>query len=171
MQSNMFIIATLLIGLVALIFVRIVAQSGTEASKQSGGLNIEGRRLALFWSLVVFGFVLTYTTLRPWPHDATTTEGSVAVTETGSQWSWEISKKELPAGTPIVFNVGSTDVNHGFGVYDASGVLLFQTQAMPGVVNRVRYTFANAGTYAILCMEYCGLSHHGMKDEIKVLSK
>ena len=171
MQSYVLIIATLLIGVVAIVFARIVAQSGTEVSSKSGGVDLESRRSALFWSLAVVGFVLTYATLRPWPHDASATEGSVTVAVTGSQWSWEISKKELPAGTPIIFNVASNDVNHGFGVYDASGTLLFQTQAMPGVINQVRYTFAKAGAYAVLCMEYCGLVHHDMKDELKVVSK
>ena len=65
--------------------------------------------------------------------------------------------------------VTSADVNHGFGIYDADLRLVAQTQAMPGYTNRLRHTFAAEGTYRVLCMEYCGLVHHNMITEIKVV--
>jgi cytochrome c oxidase subunit 2 len=92
----------------------------------------------------------------------------VSVTATGSQWSWEIAPQEVPVGRPVVFKVTSNDVNHGFGVYDPDGTMLFQTQAMPGYVNQVSYTFTKPGKYRVFCMEYCGLVHHDMLDEINV---
>jgi heme/copper-type cytochrome/quinol oxidase subunit 2 len=45
---------------------------------------------------------------------------------------------------PVEFQVTSADVNHGFGIYDRSGRLLAQTQAMPGITNRLVYTFSGA---------------------------
>jgi cytochrome c oxidase subunit 2 len=53
-------------------------------------------------------------------------------------------------------------------VYDPEGTMVFQTQAMPGYVNQVRYTFTKAGKYRVLCMEYCGLVHHDMISDIEV---
>lgn len=61
-----------------------------------------------------------------------------------------------------------SDVNHGFGICDAAGTLVAQTQAMPGYVNRLTHVFAVPGTYQVLCLEYCGLVHHNMIAEINV---
>jgi cytochrome c oxidase subunit II len=36
------------------------------------------------------------------------------------------------------------------------------------VVNRLVYTFARPGRYRVLCLEYCGLAHHGMNSEFEV---
>jgi cytochrome c oxidase subunit 2 len=107
-------------------------------------------------------------TLRPWPYDVSAAGDTVTVTATSSQWSWEIAPQEVPVGRPVVFKVTSNDVNQGFGVYDADGAMLFQTQAMPGYVNQVSYTFTKPGKYRVFCMEYCGLVHHDMLDEINV---
>ena len=75
----------------------------------------------------------------------------------------------IRAGIPVQFEVTSGDVNHGVGIYDADDHLLTQTQAMPGVTNRLVHTFAQPGRYRILCLEYCGLAHHGMIAEFDVV--
>ena len=95
----------------------------------------------------------------------------IEVHVTGGQWYWDIDKQEIPAGKTIIFNLHTKDVNHGFGVIDKSGRLLFQTQAMPGYINKVQYVFDQPGQYQILCLEFCGVSHHDMTDEIKVVAR
>jgi cytochrome c oxidase subunit 2 len=87
----------------------------------------------------------------------------------GYQWRWELSRTEVIAGQPVEFRITSADVNHGFGIYDTNLRLVAQTQAMPGYTNTLRHTFDAEGTYRILCMEYCGLAHHNMVTEIKVV--
>ncbi len=69
----------------------------------------------------------------------------------------------LPDNTPIVFDVTSRDVNHGFGIYDPRGRLIGQVQAMPNYVNHLAFEFHAAGHYTIRCMEYCGLGHAEMQ--------
>jgi cytochrome c oxidase subunit 2 len=152
---------------VAAIFWWVVRHSAANAQLGPSGL-VEGYRSGLFWALVVLGIVVAVATLRPWPYDVSAADDAVTVTATGSQWSWEIVPQEVPVGRPIIFKVTSSDVNHGFGVYDPEGTMLFQTQAMPGYVNQVRHTFTNAGKYRVLCMEYCGLVHHDMISDIEV---
>ena len=66
------------------------------------------------------------------------------------------------------FRVSSADINHGFALYDPEMRLVAQTQAMPGYTNTLNYTFDRAGTYKVLCLEYCGIAHHNMVSEIKV---
>jgi cytochrome c oxidase subunit 2 len=46
--------------------------------------------------------------------------------------------------------------------------MLAQIQAMPGFTNKVRHRFTEPGKYKILCMEYCGLAHHGMVADFDV---
>jgi cytochrome c oxidase subunit 2 len=40
---------------------------------------------------------------------------------------------------------------------------------MPGITNRLVYTFPRPGKYRVLCLEYCGLVHHGMSVEFDVI--
>jgi cytochrome c oxidase subunit II len=154
--------------IIAAAFWWVVRHSAAATSQSSSTSHVESYRSGLFWALVALGVVLTLVTLRPWPYDASAADDAVSVTATGSQWSWEIAPAQVPVGRPIIFKVTSNDVNHGFGVYDPDGAMLFQTQAMPGYVNQVRYTFAKPGKYRVLCMEYCGLVHHDMIAEIDV---
>jgi cytochrome c oxidase subunit 2 len=38
----------------------------------------------------------------------------------------------------------------------------------PGWVSTVSYTFRKAGTYLLVCNEYCGIAHQTMADSIVV---
>lgn len=77
------------------------------------------------------------------------------------QWAWQISAREVPAGVPVEFRVTARDVNHGLGIYDSSGRLLAQVQAMPRYTNHLIVALP-AGTYTLRCLEYCGVVHHAM---------
>ncbi len=74
----------------------------------------------------------------------------------------------IRAGIPVEFRVTSTDVNHGFGVYDPGGTLLFQGQVIPGRIQRLVHTFDDPGTYEVLCLEFCGAKHHEMVTTFEV---
>lgn len=75
---------------------------------------------------------------------------------------------DLPLNEPIEFRVTSTDVTHGFGIYNSKAELLIQTQAMPGYVNRLRWKFTEPGKYNILCLEFCGSGHAVMRSSFIV---
>jgi cytochrome c oxidase subunit 2 len=168
MQFYVLVMSLLLMALVAAVFWWVACKSAAQPPQASAAGNVERYRGGLFWGLTALGIVITVATLRPWPYNASAEGDAVTVTATGSQWYWEIKPQDVPVGRPVIFKVTSNDVNHGFGVYDAQGTILFQTQSMPGYVNEVRYTFTKPGTYRVLCMEYCGLVHHSMIDEIRV---
>ncbi|MHA2168304.1 MAG: hypothetical protein ACXAB7_00195 [Candidatus Kariarchaeaceae archaeon] len=68
----------------------------------------------------------------------------------------------LETGTTYVFELRTIDTTHGFGIYDPDGILLVQAQIVPDYTTRLVYNFDDAGTYKIICMEYCGIDHHGM---------
>ena len=86
----------------------------------------------------------------------------------GGQFYWIVDPPQLPANTPIRFDVTSKDVNHGFGVYDPHGHLVGSVQAMPGYHNKLDLTFHARGVYHVLCFEFCGLDHHLMQGSFTV---
>jgi cytochrome c oxidase subunit 2 len=86
----------------------------------------------------------------------------------GHQWTWDVSQTHLKVGEPVEFRVTASDVNHGFAIYAPDGRIVIQTQAMPGFTNKILYTFQTPGTYRIMCLEYCGVAHHGMTAELEV---
>ncbi len=75
---------------------------------------------------------------------------------------------ELPLNEPVEFQVTSSDVNHGFGIYNDKAELVIQVQAMPGYVNHLRWKFTEPGTYNVLCLEFCGSAHAFMRTSFTV---
>jgi len=71
---------------------------------------------------------------------------------------FEYSKKEieLKLGQPVVIEITSQDVPHGFSVPD------FKVRAdvvLPGKMTRVRFTPDRTGTFIYLCDIFCGTDH------------
>ncbi len=138
-------------------------------------------RFGYFMGLLVLLTAAFVLTLPKHPYGAmgAADQPDALVRVTGAMWAWRFEADSggpvradgtllrVPVGRSIEFRVAAEDASHGFGIYDDRGRLLAQTQAMPGYENRLRYTFRQAGTYDVLCMEYCGMMHHNMKAQIK----
>jgi cytochrome c oxidase subunit 2 len=75
---------------------------------------------------------------------------------------------EIAPDTLVEFRVTSLDATHGFAVYNPTGAIIAQTQAMPGYINRLSVRFDEPGSYAVLCLEFCGMAHHNMRSVILV---
>jgi cytochrome c oxidase subunit II len=95
------------------------------------------------------------------------TEGALHVPVVAQQYSFTI-RSPLPLRRPIVFDVESRDVNHGFGIYGPGGFVVSQVQAMPGYVNHLPVEFTVPGRYTIRCLEFCGIAHAAMQGEFEV---
>jgi cytochrome c oxidase subunit II len=120
----------------------------------------------LFLILAVsFGVALT---ALPYPW-AVRAEGALAVPVHASQFSFDMPD-QLPAHHLLDFEVTAADVNHDFGIYDPSGRLIAQVQAMPTYTNRLYLTFQTPGVYTIRCLEYCGIAHHVMQRTFTVVA-
>lgn len=103
---------------------------------------------------------------------ATAANSGIAVVDVdieAQSWNYEMSAQDFAVGTPIRFNAKSLDTVHGFAVYHPDGRVLFTMMLVPGVAtSSLIYTFKDPGTYKIRCLEYCGLAHHEMSDEIVI---
>jgi len=121
--------------------------------------------------LVIIMLVVSIYTLRELPFNKPShVEGSevISVDAEAFQFGFELEQNEFSVGDTVEFNVTTRDVTHGFGIYDPDMVIIGQTQAMPEYTNTFYVTFEKPGTYQVLCLEYCGLAHHLMMDEIIV---
>lgn len=162
MQMTILIVTLVGMLVIAAIFLKAVSAGATAADGDTPPRDTDRLRSRLISALLVGGVIVTVASLWQWPHSVSASSEPVTVNVTGGQWYWEIDKETLPAGTPIIFNVHTKDVNHGMGIYNAAGRLVVQIQGMPGYVNRVRHVFDTPGAYRVLCMEFCGLAHHDM---------
>ncbi|HEY7758525.1 MAG TPA: hypothetical protein VIA64_03825 [Burkholderiales bacterium] len=165
-------VTVVLVVLVALAFLFVARRASERSDYEPIKSKASRTRGIVFWALVLVSAAVIAVSLAHLPY-AARAGGSDAVEvirAAGHQWRWELSKTEVVAGKPVEFHVTGADVNHGFGIYDPQLRLVAQTQAMPGYTNVLRHTFAQPGTYRILCLEYCGLAHHAMMSELTVLA-
>jgi cytochrome c oxidase subunit II len=141
------------------------------------------RLRGLFFLAILVVFLLLTLPRLPYPVEAATAPERI-VHAVGKQYAWSLTdgtgptlanwdstfspSVTVPANTQIEFRVTTLDVNHGFSLYAPDGQLVAQTQAMPGYMNRLRVTFDRPGTYTVLCLEFCGMSHHRMRGVVEV---
>ena len=141
-------------------------------------------RLLFFASLGVILLTFLVLTLPRLPYSVDASTPERVVLAVGKQYAWSLTENAaptlanwdtafspvvtVPAGAVVEFRVMTLDVNHGFSLYAADGSLMAQTQAMPGYVNRLRVAFDKPGTYTVLCLEFCGMSHHKMRGVVEV---
>ncbi|HEY9179147.1 MAG TPA: hypothetical protein VIO32_00405, partial [Candidatus Baltobacteraceae bacterium] len=112
-------------------------------------------------SIAVFIFTIPH-----FPYASAQTPGK-HFTVVAQQYSFALPTA-LPANTPVVFDVTSRDVNHGFAIYDPQGRLIGQVQAMPDYVNHLPFVFHVRGHYTVRCLEYCGIAHASMQGGFEV---
>lgn len=162
-----------LVGAVALasVFVRVaqVARLGPVPYPDVAG---RAYRLRLFWFFALGGIlVAAFLTALPYvpyaQHRLASGPAAMHVTVTASQYVWGVDGS-VSTGGNVDFAVTSIDVNHGFGVYDSSGHLVGQVQAMPGYTNHLVLQFPASGDYTIRCLEYCGPGHSSMTMTMRV---
>lgn len=171
-QDKIWMLTLAGIGLVALAFIHVIANAGKPADSALVQKSAYAIRRWWFLALVLVGAGVAYATLKPFPIGDQSAQSQTAqiVDAVGRQWSWQLSKSQLKAGVPVQFNVTSADVNHGFAIYGPNDRIVTQVQAMPGFTNRLLYTFTEPGKYRVLCLEYCGVAHHGMAAEFDVVA-
>jgi cytochrome c oxidase subunit 2 len=187
MEPMMVFYAWLMIALLLILVYASFALSTRGAAGEEFAYQAIGRLRRPFFilMLVVLGVLFAFTVPRmPYPKGQTPDE---VVVVTGKQFQFALSSQpirteeefaqasanspQIGVGRLVEFRVTSLDVNHGFGIYDPDGKLVGQTQAMPGYVNRLFLRFEKPGSYTILCLEYCGLTHHAMRGGFEVVER
>ena len=102
------------------------------------------------------------------PYGESAPPGAQVVNVEARQFAFVLDEQTVQAGEPVEFRLVASDVNHGFGVYTEDDEFVFQAQVVPDATTTVVHTFDDPGTYKILCLEYCGVDHHGMVGQLEV---
>jgi len=149
----------------------MVARRASQPRETSSELATRARTRGA-WILGTAALPITFLSLgyAPFMTEAAVPSATTRIDVVGHQWYWELSRTQVPVGELVVFRVTSADVNHGFALYDDQLRLIAQTQAMPDYINGLQVKLDRPGTYRILCLEYCGLVHHGMSATIEAVA-
>ncbi len=132
------------------------------------------RETAWLIVMILALFALLLATIFYVPYGDTAGPGKQVVRVLGVQYAWAVEPADVVVDRPVEFRLESREtndqpaVNHGVGVYDPDGTLLFQAQVIPDQVQKVVHTFTEPGTYEILCLEFCGAKHHEMVTTFEV---
>ena len=109
-----------------------------------------------------------YLTLRSVP------PGALQTTAIGRMWSWSFQyqngktsdKLYVPVGRPVLVNVESRDVLHGFYI----PAFRIKRDAVPGMKNHVWFVATKPGSYDIFCSQYCGTGHSAMITTVEAVA-
>ena len=94
--------------------------------------------------------------------DAQTSEHIVKIT--AHKFEYEPSEIHLKVGEPVVLELISKDVTHGFNIPDFG----LRADLEPGETVRVRLVPEKAGTFEFHCDHFCGIDHESMSAAIIV---
>jgi len=79
-------------------------------------------------------------------------------------WQYSPASIEVPVHSQVTFYLTSTDVIHGFKVFDTN----INAMVIPGQITKVEHTFDRTETFQFYCHEYCGALHPTMTGQIIV---
>ena len=121
------------------------------------------------WLLIVAVILVALLAATIWftPYGKSTPSDAQVVNVTAQQFLWQLKPSTVQAGRPVAFVTRSTDVNHGFGIYKGHKFIA-QIQVVPDTNSTLIHTFHETGKYTVLCLEFCGLDHHGMVASFEV---
>lgn len=94
--------------------------------------------------------------------NAQTTERVVKIT--AHKFEYEPNEIHLKVGEPVVLELTSKDVIHGFNIPD----LGLRADIEPGETVRVRLVPEKTGTFDFHCDNFCGIDHESMSATIVV---
>lgn len=157
----------LILALTVVFVVRYRARPGRSGPDPSPSHH---SRLELLWSgiplalvMIVFGVSTAAWLGMVEPAPA---ENPLRVQVTGRKWSWWFDhpggkgapELHLVVGRPTELTLASTDVIHSLYLPD----FRLKQDAVPGRFTRMAFTPVLAGSFPILCAEYCGTDHSRM---------
>jgi cytochrome c oxidase subunit 2 len=138
--------------------------------------DIEGSTwLEITWTVIPTLLVLSmfYYGLTGFEFLKKVPEGAMVVKVVARQWSWlfqyengaQDSQLRVPVGKPVKLILTSLDVIHGFYM----PAFRIKQDAVPGMTNYLWFQPTEAGTFDVMCSQYCGLDHSHMLTKLVVL--
>ncbi|HZR96969.1 MAG TPA: hypothetical protein VFA56_14835 [Gaiellaceae bacterium] len=150
-------------GLVVLLIAVVVWRSTVGRREDVDVEKLSENEKRWFAIVVVMLVVLLFATIFATPYGRSAEKTDLEFDVKAQQFAFVIPSTSIAAGKPVKFHLTSSDVNHGFAVFNAKNEFVFQAQVMPGKTQDYVYTFKKPGRYHVVCFEYCGVGHDLMK--------
>jgi cytochrome c oxidase subunit 2 len=167
-------ITIFLFGLITFLMVYFVIRYQRKRNPQPADVH-ENIGLEIIWTVVPVLLVLTmfyygltgFNFLKKAPVEA------MKVKVTARQWAWlfeyengtKSTELRVPVGKPVKLLLTSQDVIHGF----YAPAFRIKQDVVPGMTNTLWFQPTEAGTFDVLCTQYCGLEHAKMAAKMVVL--
>lgn len=87
-----------------------------------------------------------------------------AIKLTVKKFEYSPAEITVKKGEPVVIEVSSQDVKHGFSLPDFG----IRTDIKPGSISRISFTPDKAGRFAFVCDVFCGVGHEDMSGTLIV---
>jgi cytochrome c oxidase subunit 2 len=161
-------------GLLIYFAIKYRRKKGAEPSATPdirGNLLLEGIWIVIPTLVVAVFFYYGYRVFRD---IRTPSPGATDIHAVGRQWLFEfrypdgrssINELRVPAGRPVKLILSSDDVIHSFYI----PAYRLKQDMVPGQYTTLYLHPDKAGTYDILCAEYCGVGHSTMRAELIVM--
>jgi len=152
----------------------LIVKSRSKGAGESSEQGISRAKTAWLTVVVALFLAVNLASIKYFPSVSTANalaneKDIVEVSIEAASWSYEISAQEFTVGQAVRFSAKALDTVHGFAIYDPKGSVVFTMMLVPGVgASSLIHKFKEPGTYKIRCLEYCGIAHHEMSDEIIV---
>ena len=156
---------TILIAYGVAVVLAVVVSLALVASTR-GRRQVDTHRLAEFerrWLAIVAAILVALLAATIWftPYGKSTPADTQIVHVNAQQFFWQLRPTKVRVDRPVSFVTRSQDVNHGFGIFKGHKFIA-QIQVVPDSESTLVHTFHEPGTYTVLCLEFCGVKHHGM---------
>jgi cytochrome c oxidase subunit II len=165
----------------AIVIILLMGWFGYKITRKGKGNKVSN---TLFYSfttmLVILGVslhIITFNTI-PWsPMDINRAEIKpdrvFDITVANHQFTLPSEKLVIKVNEKVLFNVTSSDLTYGFGLFRQDNSMLFQMQVVPGHKNDILWQFGKPGIYSIRSTEYSGPKGAAMvlKDVVEVVSE
>jgi len=161
----------IIVGLMAWFIVRYRRRKQGEGVEESPNHNLA---LEVIWTAipVVVSIALFVVGFRSFMNIATPPRNAYEVSVIGQKWNWFFTypngfvsdELHVPVDTPVKLVMTSEDVIHSLWI----PAFRVKKDVVPGRYTKTWFEAQEAGTYPLLCTEYCGTGHSDMLSVVTV---
>jgi cytochrome c oxidase subunit 2 len=150
-------------------------RAGSPANREGRSDSSWTVEIFNFTVILAFGLTLFLWGARLFYEESAAPAGALELYVLGKQWMWtfqypggpkQIGRVLVPLGRPVRVLLASDDVIHSFFVPS----FRVKQDAVPGRYTSLWFEAKETGEFAVLCSEYCGTSHSGMRATIEVVT-
>lgn len=162
----------IIVGLMGLFVVRYRRRSHDDQTIE--GTQHHSTALEITWTVIpiIISIAIFVLGFKSYMHMATAPRNSYEITVTGQKWQWFFqypngfvsSELHVPEDQPVKLTMTSEDVIHSLWI----PAFRVKKDVVPGRYTHTWFEATEAGTYPLLCTEYCGTGHSDMLTVVTV---